>query len=82
MAVLNRTDVDPDSVAKDQRYGEDFKVEVYFKNLCKKCTRSDRPIEELCGQCKEHMKEDINESWKVIHSILRVRDRFLIKKVI
>jgi len=36
--------VDPDSINKDARYTEKFRVDVHFKNVCEKCTDSSRPI--------------------------------------
>jgi uncharacterized OB-fold protein len=59
VVVLRREEVDPDSIGKDQRYTDDFKVEIHFQNVCERCTRSDRPIKELCKRCNTEMEDDI-----------------------
>jgi len=64
--------VDPDSINKDARYTEKFRVDVHFKNVCEKCTDSSRPINDLCKQCSNAMETDIKDSWNIIHAILDV----------
>ncbi len=64
--------VDPDSINKDARYAEKFRVDVHFKNVCERCTDSSKPISELCKTCQEIMNSDIKDSWSIIHAILDV----------
>lgn len=77
MAVLRKDEVDPDAISKDERYSEDFQVQVHFKDCCEKCTRADKPISELCGKCQRDMRTDITESWAIIHSILDVTNIYI-----
>lgn len=51
--------VDPDSVNKDARFAENFRIDVHFKNVCEKCTDSSKPISDLCKMCQEIMRTDI-----------------------
>ncbi|TNV81715.1 hypothetical protein FGO68_gene11783 [Halteria grandinella] len=75
---LWRDDVDPDSIAKDSRFSENFAVEIHFRGLCGNrqsggagpC-RPEREIKDLCGKCKQGMKGDIETSWIVIQEILK-----------
>jgi len=70
--VLKRTEVDPDSIGKDQRYGDDFKIEVFFSNICEKCKNSEMKTKDLCSFCTREMDEDIKGCWNIINSILNV----------
>jgi hypothetical protein len=51
--------VDPDSVNKDARFAEQFRIDIHFKNVCEKCTDSSKPISDLCKLCQEIMRCDI-----------------------
>jgi hypothetical protein len=66
--------VDPDSISKDQRFSPQFQVKVHFADVCSKCTQSSMKLEELCRDCREEMKIDIEEQWKVIKLILDQHD--------
>ena len=59
--------VDPDSVNKDARFAEQFRIDIHFKNVCDKCTDSSKPISDLCKSCQEIMFCDILDSWNIIH---------------
>ena len=62
--------MDPDSIGKDSRYTDDFKVEVHFKALCERGCKPERTLRELCNKCKREMDININESWVLIDNIL------------
>jgi hypothetical protein len=38
--------VDPDSISKDPRYCENFKVEMHFKDVC--TCKPTEPLDKLC----------------------------------
>lgn len=70
--------VDPDSINKDARFAEKFRVDIHFKNVCERCTDSAKPISELCKVCQEIMQTDIKDSWNIIHGILDVSYTYLL----
>lgn len=70
VAILKREEVDPDSVSKDSRFSEDFRVEMHFKGCCDRGCRPERPLKDLCPRCKQEMDSDIQESWVHIYNIL------------
>ncbi len=35
---FERHTIDPDSIKKDNRFSPDFKIELFFKDFCNKCT--------------------------------------------
>jgi len=39
--------VDPDSIIKDERIPDDFRIECYFRDFCPNCV-PEMPIEDLC----------------------------------
>ena len=63
--VLRKDLVDPDSIAKDHRYSDDFRVEIHFNNVCERC-KPERAIKDLCSRCQREMETDIAESWLII----------------
>ena len=67
---FNKANVDPDSVVKDIRISTDFKVECYFRDVCKICNPT-MPLEMLCSMCMKNMASEI-DSWKIIRKILDV----------
>ena len=69
--VLSKYQVDPDAIAKDNRFADDFKVEIHFKDVCLRC-KPERPIKDLCPQCTKLMAQDIKQSWNYINKILDV----------
>lgn len=42
--------IDPDSLIKDDRFSDDFKIECYFRDFCTICNSS-IPLEKLCIRC-------------------------------
>lgn len=71
---LSRDEVDPDSIQKDSRFAENFRVEVHFESRCPRAggpCRSDMECKDLCSKCKSTMDTDIKGSWDEIHKILR-----------
>jgi hypothetical protein len=48
--VLGKFELDPDSIGKDPLYDEDFRVEIHFKDACKKCKSEDQ-ITKKCKKC-------------------------------
>ena len=48
---FKKDNVDPDSIGKDSRYTDDFKVEVHFKSLCERGCRPELTLRELCRKC-------------------------------
>jgi hypothetical protein len=43
--------VDPDTVNKDERFAQNFSIDIHFKNVCEECTDSSKPISNLCKSC-------------------------------
>jgi hypothetical protein len=70
MLTFNKKTVDPDSIGKDPRYSEKFKVEIYFKDVCLACKEVQR-LQDICDDCAVQMEDEI-ESWKKILVILEV----------
>ena len=67
---FTKATVDPDSVIKDERISEHFKIECYFTDFCQRCDPS-MAIHELCERCIKNMENDLG-SWKIIGDILDV----------
>ena len=47
---FTKATVDPDAVFKDNRFSDEFKVELYFKDVCQRCSPQ-LPLEHLCVKC-------------------------------
>ena len=65
---MNKWGVDPDSIAKSKDFDMDFKIELNFKDVCKKCSPT-MMIKQLCDNCKKGMKEDIKE-WEQVNKFI------------
>ena len=65
--------VDPDKVAKDSRFPDDFKIEVFFRDLCTLC-KSDHRVEKFCKGCQSRIDEEELENWFKIQEILDSHD--------
>jgi hypothetical protein len=52
--VLDKWGVDPDSIAKDPKYDNDFKVELVFEEFCYNCSPENH-VNDLCNKCCEKM---------------------------
>jgi hypothetical protein len=53
--VFNKHAVDPDKIAKDPAYSSHFKVEVHFKDVCKRGCRPTDALNKKCEQCTGYM---------------------------
>jgi len=60
--------LDPDSIGKDPLIEEDYRVEIHFKDVCRKC-KSEDIISTKCFQCRTEMEVDL-EYWTTIQKIL------------
>ena len=67
---FSKNTVDPDSLIKDDRFSEDFKIDCYFRDFCNTCNSS-IPLERLCIRCTNEMESEI-KSWKIIRNIIDV----------
>ena len=45
--VLNKYNVDPDSIAKSNEFDMDFTVSIYYKDACELCSPKN-PVKDLC----------------------------------
>ena len=70
MVVLDRTQVDPDSISKNDGFHKDFKVEILFADVCRQCRSSD-DIADKCPACYKMMETDLR-LWAIITRILDV----------
>lgn len=66
--LFNKFSVSPDSIQKDKKFGPDFTVEIFFENVCEKCS-NDTEIEELCDYCSQQMKDEIGQ-WAEINKVM------------
>lgn len=62
--------LDPDSVAKDSKYRQDFCVELYFEDTCDKCS-VDTPLEDYCAKCSEFAAIEA-KNWTGMMNTLKV----------
>ena len=52
--VFDKWGVDPDSIAKDPKYDNDFKIELVFDEFCYQCSPVNR-CDMLCARCVAKM---------------------------
>lgn len=64
MMCFTRNAVDPDKISKDPKYSSNFKVEIFFKDICKTCKPTET-IESKCDYCVKHMQNDL-VFWQII----------------
>lgn len=67
---FTKTTVDPDAVQKDERISPQFKIKLYFKDVCSQCDPS-LPLDHLCKRCTQLMTDEL-QTWKIIKNILDV----------
>lgn len=65
---MNKRGVDPDSIAKNPKFDPNFKVLLYFEDVCIKC-HPKNPLNKLCKECRKAMKKEVHD-WTEIHKIL------------
>ena len=65
---LNKRGVDPDSIAKNPKFDPDFKVQLFFEDVCVKC-HPKNPLSQLCKECRRAMKGEV-EDWVKIGKFL------------
>jgi hypothetical protein len=46
--TFTKTGVDPDSIAKDKKFDNDFKIVLNFVDACKNGCKASNPVSELC----------------------------------
>eukprot|EP00347_Sterkiella_histriomuscorum_P023468 403334529 len=68
IVTLSRKSVDPDSISKNPMYNSEFKVDIYFKDICSICKSTDFP-QDKCKDCSFLMHQDL-QYWRLIQSIL------------
>jgi len=62
--------VDPDSISKNNRYPPDFKVEVFFKDICPNC-KPYEPVDKICKRCRDKLCDEV-DNWCLIQEVLKV----------
>ena len=62
---LDKKGVDPDSIAKSTAFDINFKLGLYYEDICKSCTPQTH-INNLCNECARVMKNQIME-WQQIN---------------
>ena len=67
--TFDKTGVDPDSIAKDKKFDNDFKIELIFKDCCSTCKASN-PVSDLCNKCRSRIKKEKIEEWEKIAKII------------
>ena len=72
MSTFTKKTVDPDSIEKDERFSDKFKIEIHFRDICQVCKPTEH-FEKLCTQCKYEMQEEI-PNWQLISKILEDHD--------
>lgn len=60
--------VDPDSIATNPKYDNDFKIELSFEEVCDVCSPANH-VNYMCAKCREKMPKQIKE-WENITAIL------------
>ena len=58
ISTFTKKTVDPDSIEKDERFSDKFKIEIHFKDLCSVCKPSEHH-DKLCERCKYEMSDEI-----------------------
>ena len=58
---LDKRAVDPDSTSKNPKFDPDFKIHLFFEDVCQKC-HPKNPVSMLCATCKKAMKSEV-EDW-------------------
>ena len=66
---FTKTAVDPDSIANDKRFDNDFKIKVFFKDCCSVC-KPQNPVADLCQKCCSKIKKEKIEEWEKIRKIV------------
>jgi hypothetical protein len=62
--------VDPDSISKDPKYNDKFRVDIHFKDICENCNPT-QTLDYICNNCRTEMPQEI-DNWKIIKLILDV----------
>ena len=68
---LEKWEVDPDKINLSKKYGQEFRIDVHFRKVCKVCDSSKRP-KDLCADCSMCMKHSDLPFWEIIGKILDV----------
>lgn len=68
---FTKATVDPDSIIKDERIDDGFKIELYFRDFCQSKCDPSMDIDELCEKCHSNMESEIKD-WRIIKKILDV----------
>lgn len=67
---FTKESVDPDSILNNNNYDPEFKIELYFEDECPKETcRPHQHLSALCKNCREKMKDEVEE-WAIIQRIV------------
>jgi hypothetical protein len=66
---LSKAELDPDKIMKNNKYDENFMIEIHFRDKCTLC-RSTNDLLLLCKPCSETMKNSDLPYWSMIKIIL------------
>jgi len=65
---FDKKGVDPDSIINNPKFERDFKIELHFSDVCKKCKPTNQLV-LLCEQCRKVMPDEVSE-WNCIKNIV------------
>lgn len=51
--VLDKRGVDPDSIAQDKRFENNFRIELRFEDVCQTC-KPENELGSVCSQCSKN----------------------------
>ena len=66
---IDKKGVDPDSIAKDKRFDINFRLGLFYEDICQMCTPA-TPVNNLCNQCTREMKTEVQE-WSQINQFIK-----------
>jgi hypothetical protein len=69
--VFYKDELDPNTLEKNNKYKQDFSVELYFEDVCDKCN-TEVPLESYCPKCTEYTKIEV-KNWMEMMNILKVK---------
>ena len=68
--MVTKYTVSPDSVKKNNSFGENFLIKFVFEDYCKHCSKTWKlNLDEICPDCRQILGEEI-PFWKSMEHIL------------
>jgi hypothetical protein len=67
--TFDKKGVDPDSIIKNKKFENDFKINLFFSDECNLDCKPSKPLTMLCNDCKITMVDEIKE-WMIITKII------------